>query len=84
MFLLFYIPGGWERKPADAIADVLFGDYNPSAKLPISFPEIRRTNPDLLQSLSIPAVRQKMIATCFMCLPILIFPSIRNFLLAMD
>ena len=38
MFLLFYIPGGWVPKQADAIADVLFGDYNPSAKLPMSFP----------------------------------------------
>ena len=33
--LLAYQPGS---KGADAIADVLFGDYNPSGKLPFSYP----------------------------------------------
>ena len=48
MFLLFYIPGGLEQKQVNAIADVLFGDYNPSGKIADEFSENRRTNPDLL------------------------------------
>ena len=33
--LMAYLPGAFG---ADAIADVLFGDYNPSGKLPITYP----------------------------------------------
>ena len=38
MFLLFLYTWWLGTEAGDAIADVLFGDYNPSAKLPISFP----------------------------------------------
>lgn len=33
--LLAFLPG---NKGAEAIADIIFGDYNPNAKLPISYP----------------------------------------------
>ena len=52
-------PGSAGTEGGNAIADVLFGDYNPSGKLPISFPRSVGQIPDLLQpSAARPPVRR--------------------------
>jgi len=67
----------------DAIADVLFGDYNPSAKLPISFPITEGQIPIII-IISKQEDLQQATATGFTDQHISIFLFIPNFHLVLD